>query len=108
MKKSVLVLMALVTLLPLALATAQTPVAAPAAGSAQAAATAQFLATLATQPVTTPNDLPPSPLFRTGCTTSADCPTGQLCCNTCGNPPALATTCRGCLAPIRGRCPLIE
>ncbi len=47
MKKSVLVLLALLTIVPLAQAMAQTPVAAPLATSVQAATAAQFLATLA-------------------------------------------------------------
>jgi hypothetical protein len=108
MKKPILVLLALLTIVPLAQATAQTPVAAPPASSAQAPTTAQFLATLAIQPIKTPNDLPPAPLFNTGCTSSTDCPTGQLCCNVCGNPPVDGGSCRACLTPIRGRCPLIE
>jgi hypothetical protein len=100
MKKPVLALLALLALLPFAQAMAQTQ---PAAQT-----TAQFLATLSAGPAQTPNDLTPAPSFMTGCTSSAQCPTGQLCCNTCGNPPADGGSCRGCLTPIRGRCPLIE
>ena len=117
MKKSVLVLLALFSLIPLAQAMAQTgPVAAPlaaplanptAAPASDAAAAAQFLATLSGGQTQTPNDLTPAPSFMTGCTTSAQCPTGQLCCNSCGNPPD-GTTCRACMTPIRGRCPLIS
>ena len=111
MKKSVLVLLALFSLLPLAQAMAQTgPVAAPLANPMAAPAsdaTAQFLATLSGGQTQTPNDLTPAPSFMTGCTTSAQCPTGQLCCNSCGNPPD-GTTCRACMTPIRGRCPLIS
>jgi hypothetical protein len=110
MKKPVLALLALLALLPFAQAMAQTqPVAVPANPTAAAPQTAaQFLATLSAGPAQTPNDLTPAPSFMTGCTSSAQCPTGQLCCNTCGNPPADGGSCRGCLTPIRGRCPLIE
>jgi len=107
MKKSVLVLLALLTIVPLVQATAQMPVAAPPASSAQATTTAQFLETLVNPPVKMPNDLPPAPLFRTDCTSSANCPTGQLCCNVCGNPPADGGSCRACVTPVRGRCPLV-
>ena len=86
MKKPVLVLLALLALLPFAQAMAQTP-AAPA--PVTDAATAQFLATLAGGQAQAPGDLTPSPLFvQTGCGTGPACGTGQLCCMTCGNPPA--------------------
>jgi len=111
MKKPVLVLLALIALIPFAQSMAQTqPVAVPAANPAAAPATdaaAQFLATLAGGQNQTPNDLAPAPSFMTGCTSSSQCPTGQLCCNVCGNPPADGGTCRACTTPIRGRCPLV-
>jgi hypothetical protein len=112
MKKPVLVLLALLALIPFAQAMAQTPpVAAPPANSATTpapdAATAQFLATLSGGQGQTPKDLAPAPSFMAGCTTSAQCPQGKLCCNVCGNPPDDGGSCRGCLTPIRGRCPLI-
>jgi hypothetical protein len=106
MKKSVLVLLALLALLPLAQAMAQTPPAAPA--PVVDAATAQFLATLAGGQTQAPSDLTPAPLFKTGCNTSADCPTGQICCFLCGNPPDDGTSCKGCTTPFRGRCPIIS
>jgi hypothetical protein len=109
MKKSILVLLALLAFVPLASAMAQTPaVAVPPAQSATVtdAATAQFLATLSTAPSPAPNGLTPAPSFMTGCTSSAQCPTGQLCCNLCGNSPD-GVSCRGCTTPIRGHCPLI-
>lgn len=111
MKKTVLVLLALLTLIPFAQSMAQTPpVAVPPANHAAAPApeaTAQFLATLPGGQTQTPNDLVPAPSFMTGCTSSSQCPTGQLCCNSCGNPPD-GGTCRACMTPIRGRCPLIS
>lgn len=111
MRKPVLALLALFALIPLAQALAQTaPVAvAPAqAAAAPAPDTAQFLATLAGVPAQTSNDLTPAPLFKTSCTSSAQCPSGQLCCNACGNPPDGGGSCLACMNPIRGRCPLIQ
>jgi hypothetical protein len=55
-----------------------------------------------------PSDLVPAPSFMTtGCTSSSQCPTGQLCCNVCGNPPDDGGSCKACVTPVRGRCPLI-
>src|SRR4051794_17378400 len=112
MKKSVLVLLTVLALLPFAQAMAQMPpVAASPVNSATAsvpdAATAQFLATLSGGQGQTPNDLAPAPSFMTGCTTSAECAQGQLCCNVCGNPPDDGGSCRACVTPVRGRCPLV-
>jgi hypothetical protein len=110
MKKPALVLLALLSVLPFAQSMAQTsPVAAPAANSVVVPApdAAQFLATLSGGQTQTPNDLAPAPSFMTGCTSSAQCPTGQLCCNVCGNPPDDGGSCRACVTPIRGRCPLV-
>jgi len=102
MKKPVLVLLALLALLPFAQAMAQTP----AATAPPADSTAQFLATLSAVPAST--DLVPAPSFMASCTTSAQCATGQLCCNVCGTPPEGGGTCRACVTPIRGRCPLVS
>jgi hypothetical protein len=104
MRKHVLVLLALLALLPVAQAMAQTPPAAPVLN------TAQFLATLssgAAAPAQAPNDLTPAPLFMTNCGDGPPCPTGQLCCYLCGNPPADGGSCLGCVTPIRGRCPMV-
>jgi hypothetical protein len=98
-KPPVLALLALLALLPFAQAMAQTP---PVAQT-----TAQFLATLSAGPAQTPNDLAPAPSFMASCTSSAQCPAGQLCCNACGAPPPNGTSCLACLTPIRGHCPLI-
>jgi len=111
MKKPVLVLLALIALIPFVQSMAQAqPVAVPAANPAAAPASdaaAQFLATLSGEQTQTPNDLAPAPSFMAGCTSSSQCPTGQLCCNVCGNPPADGGTCRACTTPVRGRCPLV-
>jgi hypothetical protein len=104
MKKTVLVLLALFALVPLA-AMAQTPSPAPAPD----AATARFLATLAAPQPQTPNGLTPAPLFETDCGNGPACPTGELCCFLCGNPPADGdlSGCYGCVTPYKGRCPMV-
>jgi hypothetical protein len=104
MKKPVLMLLALLSLIPFAQAMAQTPAAVPPANPAATPApdVAQFLATLSGGPAQTPNNLVPAPSFMTGCTDSSQCPTGQLCCYLCGNPPADPdddAACRGCVTP---------
>ncbi len=68
------------------------------AAQATAPSTAAFLATLS-------SDLSGAPgvLFASGCTSSSQCPTGQLCCLACG---ASDCTTRACFTPIRGHCPL--
>ena len=104
MKKSVLVLLALLALLPCAQAMAQTP--APAPAPVVDAATAQFLATLAGGQTQTPSDLTPAPTFMTGCGNGPACPTGQICCFLCGNPPDDGTSCLGCYQGTR--CPIIS
>jgi hypothetical protein len=105
MKKSVLVLLALLTLLPIAQAMAQTQAPAPAPAPVVDAATAQFLATLAGGQTQAPSDLTPAPLFKTGCGNGPACPTGQLCCVLCGNPPDDGGSCLGCYQGTR--CPRI-
>ena len=94
-----LVFLALLALTPFAQLMAQT--------SAPALDTTQFLATLSAGQNQTPNNLVPAPTFMTSCTLSSDCPTGQLCCNVCGNPPADGGSCKACVTPIRGRCPMV-
>jgi hypothetical protein len=106
MKRSVLVLLALLALLPCAQAMAQTPTPAPA--PVTDAATAQFLASLAAGQAQAPADLTPAPLFtQTGCGTGPACGTGQLCCMTCGNPPADEdiSVCYHCVTTTR--CPKV-
>jgi hypothetical protein len=111
MKKPVLVLLALLSLIPLAQSMAQTtPGAAPPANFVTApvpdAATAHFLATLSGGQSQTLKDLAPAPSFRTGCSSDDQCPAGQVCCALCGNVPmdgGCPTTC------FTGkRCPLVE
>lgn len=105
MKKSVLVLLALLALVPFAQAMAQTP---PAPAAVTDAATAQFLATLAGGQAQAPSDLTPAPLFKTGCGTGPSCSTGQLCCFLCGNIPDDGDT-SGCWGCIQGpRCPRVS
>lgn len=100
MKKPVLVLLALLVLLPFAQLMAQTPsAAAPASGDAA------FLATLSGGQAQSPSDLVPAPSFMTGCT--SQCPTGQICCMMCGNPPDDGGSCMACVTPINGRCPRV-
>jgi hypothetical protein len=104
MKRPVLVLLALLALVPSAALLAQTG---PAA-AAPAPDVTQFLATLGGGPAQTagptPGSLVPAPSFMTSCTSSSQCPTGQLCCNVCGNPPD-GGSCLACTTPIRGHCP---
>ena len=105
MKKPVLVLLALFSLISVAQSNAQTAAPAP------DAATARFLATLAVEQTQILNDLAPAPLFMTGCTSNAQCPTGEICCFLCGNPPADPDdydSCRGCVPPVKGGgCPQV-
>jgi hypothetical protein len=109
MKKPVFVLLALLALIPCAQLMAQTPAAA-APSENRAAAPApdaeQFLATLSGGQIQAPSDSVPAPLFMTDCT-STGCPTGQLCCNLCGNPPDDGSSCKACVTPVRGRCPIV-
>jgi hypothetical protein len=110
MKKPALVLLALLSVLPLAQSMAQTlPVAVPAASPTAVPApdASQFLATLSDGQAQTSNDLVPAPSFLAGCTSNAQCATGQLCCNVCGAQPLSGGTCRACVMPVRGRCPLV-
>jgi len=111
MKKPVLVLLVLLALLPCAQLLAQTPPAAvPPTNSATAPAPdlAQFLATLSDGQPQAPSDLVPAPLFKTGCNTTG-CPSGQICCFLCGNPPDGDTSgCYGCVTPRKPKgCPLV-
>lgn len=104
MKKPVLVLLALFVLIPFAQGLAQTP-----AAPVTDAATAQFLATLAGGQALAPGGLTPAPLFKSGCSTDADCPTGQICCFLCGAfPDGDPSGCWGCITPFRGKCPLVQ
>ena len=99
MKKPVLILLALFALIPFAQLLAQ---------PAPSPEDAQFIASLAagTQGQA-PSNLVPAPSFLTGCTSNAQCPTGQLCCMLCGNPPDDGSSCMGCTTPINSRCPKV-
>jgi hypothetical protein len=70
---------------------AQAPAAAAAQGAqvtavtpAPVAATADFLASLSVAPTSGPSGVTPAPAFASGCTSSAQCPAGQICCLACG------------------------
>jgi hypothetical protein len=100
MLKLSLVLLALLALIPCTPSMAQT---AP-------ANTADFLATLsvpANAPANAPANVPaaqtlPAPTFlATSCTSSSQCPTGQLCCYPCG----IDGCTNVCTTPVRGHCP---
>jgi hypothetical protein len=104
MKKPVLALFALLSLISIVQSTAQTPPVATPVSDADA----QFLKTLAGGETQTPSDLTPAPSFMSGCTSNAQCPTGQLCCYMCGNPPdGDDSFCWTCVTPVRGRCPMV-
>lgn len=104
MKKPVFLLLVLLSLLSFAPAMAQTPPAAPPVSAADA----QFLATLAAGQTQAPGDLVPAPTFMTGCAGTYQCPTGELCCYMCGNPPEGDDSgCWMCVTPWKGRCPLV-
>jgi hypothetical protein len=110
MKRSLLVFLAVLALGSLTPLLAQAPpAAAPAAPPAAVPAPGleQFLVTLSGAPVQAPGDGVPAPTFRTGCNTNADCPTGQLCCWLCGNPPDDGSSCKGCVTPTRKGCPMV-
>lgn len=103
MKKSVLVLLALLSLVSFAPSMAQTPPAATPVPGVD-----DFLATLSGEPAQAPGDLAPAPSFMTGCAGTYTCPTGQLCCYMCGNPPEGDDSgCYMCVTPWRGRCPIV-
>jgi hypothetical protein len=94
MKQLVLVL---VLLMPVAPALAQTP----AAAAPVPDSVTDFLVTLSGAPAPVPN-------FLTGCTSNYQCPTGQICCYLCGNPPEGDDSgCRQCTTPVRGGCPMV-
>jgi hypothetical protein len=96
-----LVLLALFALALCAQGIAQTPAAAPVPTSVPSNA-ADFLASLSGGQSNAPSDLPPAPTFlATVCTSSAQCPTGQLCCYPCG----IDGCNRVCMTPMRGHCP---
>jgi len=102
MKKPVFALLAALTLIPFAQLMSQTPSAAVPAPDV-----ARFLETLSGEQTQVPSDVAPAPSFMSGCTSSSQCPTGQLCCNLCGNPPDDGSSCMACVTPVRGRCPIV-
>jgi hypothetical protein len=72
----------------------------------------RFLATLSAEQKQTSSQKDQAPAAGTAlvaCTTNSDCPTGQLCCPSCGADPGDGTSCRACMSPmpLHGRCPII-
>jgi hypothetical protein len=67
-----------------------------------APSTAEFLASLGSAPAPGAESLTPEPTFlSTPCTSSSQCPTGQLCCYPCG----IDGCSNVCMTPVKGRCP---
>ena len=100
--KAVLVLLALLALIPCTGSLAQAPAPTPAVATATPvpASTAEFLATLSA-PRTVDQALPAPQFLATTCTSSAQCPSGQLCCYPCGIDGCSFT----CMKPMNGHCP---
>jgi hypothetical protein len=96
--KIVLVLLALLTLIPCTQSIAQMqPTTAPAPASA-----VEFLATLSAPGNAPATQTLPAPAFlSTSCTSSSQCPSGQLCCYPCG----IDGCSNVCMTPMRGHCP---
>ncbi len=97
---SVLFLAALMAALALPCLAAAPSAPAPAA----LAADAGFVASLAAPAAPA---LAPAPTFLqatgSGCTSNAQCPTGELCCRACGY---FGCTQTACFQPMNGHCPL--
>lgn len=94
---SAFALVTLLALIPWTQCMAQTP---PAPANV-----ADFLNTLSSDQSSAPSagDQMPSPKFLTTyCTSSAECPTGQLCCYPCG----IDGCSNICMQPVNKRCPL--
>jgi hypothetical protein len=99
---TVLAVLVLLVLIACTQAVAQTAPTAQAPAPAASPATAAFLASLSVDPATAPGNLAPAPVFKTGCTSNDQCPTGQICCYPCG-----IEGCENvCMTPWRGgECP---
>lgn len=110
MRKHVLVLLACLALISSAQLMAQEPATpAPTKGAeAPVPDLGQALLTPSCEQPETPNLQVPAPQFMTGCSTNADCPTGQICCFLCGAfPDGDPSLCMGCVQPTRKGCPLV-
>jgi len=94
----VLLLTALFAFLAVAQAGAQTQP----APAAPVVSTADFLATLSAVPASGQDGLIPSPVLDSGCTSSSQCPKGQLCCLACG---FAGCETYACFPPMNGHCP---
>jgi hypothetical protein len=110
MKKNILVLLTLFALIPSAQLLAQAPPVAqpPAKGVADPAPDlAPLLVSPSGEQTETPSDLIPESSYIL-CTSSEECPTGELCCNVCGALPfGDPSSCMRCVEPVRKRCPLV-
>jgi hypothetical protein len=116
MKKHVLVLLALLALIPFAQLMAQAPPVAPSPAKgaeapspdvAQTPDLAPLLVSPAGEQTETPSDLVPESSYLL-CTSTEECPTGELCCNVCGALPfGDPSSCMRCVEPVRKRCPLV-
>ncbi len=122
MKRSALVLLAVFALAVVRFAPLQAQTVPATASTASSAAATQelqrFLATLSAEQkqkqtqTQAQKDQAPAAAAGTAlvaCTTNSDCPTGQLCCPSCGADPGDGTGCRACMSPmpLHGRCPII-
>ena len=98
----VLLLLALLAVFAALQGMAQTPAVSAGPRTLQApASTADFLAALSA-PASGQDGLTPSPVFDSGCTSSAQCPKGQLCCLACGY---AGCETHACFVPMNGHCP---
>jgi hypothetical protein len=112
MKKHVVVVLALLALIASAQLLAQEPARAPAAPPPAAAVqspdqVAPLLESPSCEQPEVPSDLPSALRLGSSCSSNSDCPSTQLCCNLCGNPPDDGSSCLACVRPVRGRCPLV-
>jgi hypothetical protein len=100
-RSCVLILAALCAVLAAAPGLAATAPQTPAVSAATPAA--DFLAGLTSAPAAP--ETPGVHFLSTGCHSSADCPTGQLCCPLGGADPGDGPR-TACFNPFRGHCPL--
>ena len=84
------------------LAVAQVGAQAQPAPAAPVVSTADFLASLSAVPASGQAGLTPSPVLDSGCTSSSQCPKGQLCCLACG---FAGCDTHACFVPMNGHCP---
>ncbi len=97
---TVLALLALLTIIPSIQGMAQTPPTATSLPSVD-----EFLGSLSNSSssasVVVGNQVPSPTPMATSCSSSTDCPSGQLCCYPCG----IEGCTRTCMKPMNGHCP---